>query len=205
MGERLAELFYANWMVVVSIGLLGAMEASIESIVVVTIVAFAVNLIWGLIDGITVSYGMIITRMQQNKIIRRIQQGDTSAKDDAKFSLNDTILSVLDDSELEKIIAAIAASEKVPEYHGRPLKSDIFYAIGIVFLDIIMVFPLVLPLYLIPDYHTAVYASHMISVFIFALIGAAYAKKLKKNMWIVAVSFAVIGTILFTTVFEYGW
>ncbi len=205
VGERLSELFYANWMVVVSIGLLGAMEASITSIVAVTITAFLVNLIWGFIDGITVMYGMIIGRVQRMSVVRRLQAGDISARKEARDSLNDTILLALNEKEIDKVIDLIAEKGHVLDYDARPLKSDIGYMLGIVFLDIIMVLPLIVPLYLISDYHTAVYTSHMISVAIFAILGAAYAKKLNNNMWVTAILFAVMGTILATVVYEAGW
>lgn len=205
VGERMSELFYANWMVVVSIGLLGAMEASIGSIVVVTIAAFSVNIIWGIIDGVTVMYGMVIGRREQNRIIRRLQEGDATARADARRSLGDTIAASLDESDMDKVIDLISKSRQVEECRGRPLKSDIGYALGIVFLDFIMVFPLIVPLYLIQDYHTAVYASHMISVAIFAVLGAAYARRLDRSIWKTAILFAIMGTILATVVYEAGW
>lgn len=205
VGERMSELFYANWMVVVSIGLLGAMEASIDSIVLVTIAAFFVNIIWGIIDGVTVMYGMVISRVERNSIVRRLQEGDSSARADAKRSLGDTIAASLDENDMDKVIDLISKSRQVEECRPRPLKSDIGYALGIVFLDFIMVFPLIVPLYLISDYHTAVYASHMISVMIFAVLGAAYARRLKRSLWKTAIMFAIMGTILATVVYEAGW
>lgn len=205
VGERLSELFYANWMVVVSIGLLGAMEASIDSIVVVTIIAFAVNTIWGLIDGLTVMYGMIICRVQRSTLVQRLQSGELAAREEAKRSLDDTILSSLSANDLEQVIDLVAKSKQTTAYNGRPLKSDLAYALGIVFLDFVMVFPLIIPLYLIPDYHTAVYISHMISVIIFAVLGAAYASKLNRSIWRTVIIFAIMGTILATGAYEYGW
>lgn len=205
VGERLGELFYANWMVVVSIGLLGAMEASITSIVAVTVAAFFVNIIWGLIDGITVMYGMIIGRVQRNSIIRRLQSGDVSAREEARRSLDDTIVSSLDEKDIDSIINLISKTKQIPDCNGRPLHSDIAYALGIVFLDFIMVFPLVTPLFLISDYYAAVYVSHIISVVIFAILGAAYAKRLNHNRWITPIMFAAMGTILATVVYEAGW
>ena len=185
VGERLGELFYANWMVVVSIGLLVEMEASMLSIVAVTIVAFSVNVVWGIIDGVTVMYGMVIGRIQRNDVIKRLHEGDAS--------------------DMDIVIDLISKSKQVEDCGSRPLKSDIGYALGIIFLDSVMVIPLLLPLYLMPDYHNAVYTSHMISVVIFTIIGAAYAKRLNRNIWKTAVIFAIMGTILATLVYQSGW
>lgn len=205
VGERMSELFYANWMVVVSIGLLGAMEASIDSIMLVTVAAFFVNIIWGIIDGVTVMYGMVIGRVERNNIVRRLQEGDASARADARQSLGDTIAASLDENDMDTVIDLISKSRRAEECRPRPLRSDIGYALGIVFLDFIMVFPLIVPLYLISDYHTAVYASHMISVLIFAVLGAAYARRLNRSIWRTAILFAIMGTILATVVYEAGW
>ncbi len=205
VGERLGELFYANWMVVVSIGLLVEMEASMLSIVAVTIVAFLVNVVWGIIDGVTVMYGMVIGRIQRNDVIKRLHEGDASARADAKSYLEDTIVDSLDEDDMDIVIDLISKSKQVEDCGSRPLKSDIGYALGIIFLDSVMVIPLLLPLYLMPDYHNAVYTSHMISVVIFTIIGAAYAKRLNRNIWKTAVIFAIMGTILATLVYQSGW
>ena len=112
VGERLGELFYANWMVVVSIGLLVEMEASMLSIVAVTIVAFSVNVVWGIIDGVTVMYGMVIGRIQRNDVIKRLHEGDASARADAKSYLEDTIVDSLDEDDMDIVIDLISRVNK---------------------------------------------------------------------------------------------
>lgn len=63
VGDRLGEAFYGVWMAVVSIGLLNSVgEITPDHVVSVIGVAFAVNFVWGLIDGVTVMLTNIIQR-----------------------------------------------------------------------------------------------------------------------------------------------
>ena len=76
VGDRLGEAFYAVWMAVVSIGLLNSVgEITPDHIVYVIGVAFAVNFLWGVIDGVTVMLTNIIHRARRDQIVHDLRTG----------------------------------------------------------------------------------------------------------------------------------
>jgi len=73
LGDRLGEMFYAVWMVVVSLGILGGTGFEGGAIAYVVLIAFMVNITWGLIDGITVMYSGVIERRRIDGVIHDLQ------------------------------------------------------------------------------------------------------------------------------------
>ena len=50
VGDRLGEMFYAVWMVIVSLGILDTLDPNENAIFYVIIIALGVNMTWGLIE-----------------------------------------------------------------------------------------------------------------------------------------------------------
>ena len=208
-GDRLGEIFYAVWMVVVSLAILGGTGFEEGAITYVILIAFMVNITWGLIDGITVMYGGIIERRKMDGLIHDLQTtNDESSRKAGANALEKGITSILDPSDRERVLDLIVASgrgrdpQKIRYYAER---EDWYYALGILIIDLLLVVPLMAPFLMIRDPETALWASRSIATTIFAILGAAYAKELNRNRWIAGLFLGTLGLSLSILAFMAGW
>ena len=76
IGDRLGEMFYAVWMAVISLGILGTTEVDLGLIAYAVLLAFSVNMTWGLIDGLSVMHTNVIDRARNDKLVYDLMIGD---------------------------------------------------------------------------------------------------------------------------------
>ncbi len=210
VGDILGEMFYAVWMVVVSIGILNTVTTiTDEHLAYVLYVAFSVNIGWGIIDGVTVMYTNIIERAEQDQIVYDLRaDGGPEARGRALENLGDTIAASLSPAERERLLDTLAAGpagENPAQRRYRAGPADWRYAFAIFSIDFLMVFPLIAPILLIPDVATGVYVSRLIATAVFAGLGAAYARHLNRNPMLAALALGTLGWSVFTIAFRTGW
>ena len=211
IGDRLGEAFYAVWMAVVSIGLLNSVgEITPDHIVYVIGVAFTVNILWGVIDGVTVMFTNIIHRARRDQIVHDLRTGALREQtvQTALKELDGTIVSPLDKAEKESIVEALAKGPQGQDPKTlvyRTSREDWYVALGILVIDVLLVVPVVLPLVVFSDMAVAVYVSRLVAVLIFALLGASYARHLHRSPWPAALLLGGLGFGVFTLAFEMGW
>jgi hypothetical protein len=210
IGDYLGEMFYAVWMVVVSLGILGGTGFEGGAIAYVVLIAFMVNIGWGLIDGLTVMHTNIIERARSEKIIFNLQTvGDPRSRKAGADALSEGITSTLSSEDQEKVLDMIAATPPPQEDPAtkpyRPKREDWDYAIGILSIDFLLVIPLVAPFLIFSEPTQALYLSRIMATVIFAVIGASYARQLNRRRWLAALFLGTICASLFTLVFLAGW
>lgn len=211
IGDRLGESIYAVWMVVVSVGLINSeLDITPEYVAVVVAIAFGVNLAWGLIDGITVMLTNVIDRARRDELVHdiRARKDDPAVRARAAAHFEGTVLAVLDDGGRAAVIDLIAAGPGGPdprERKARATRSDWSYALAIVLIDVLLVVPIAAPLLILSDVDTAIFVSRLIATTIFAALGAAYARNLRRRPWVAAVFLGTLGYAVFTLAFETGW
>jgi len=211
VGDRLGESIYAVWMGVVSIGLINA-ETTItpDLIIEVVLIAFGVNLVWGIIDGVTVMLTNVMDRRERDILAFDLRSHRESqlARAEAMANLDETIVGVLPEEERRRIVDLIAAGPAGSDPRRKPshaTRRDWGYALSIVLIDVLLVVPLVLPLILIADVDTAIFVSRIIAVTTFAALGAAYARNLGRRPVIAALALGALGYTLFTLAYGAGW
>ncbi|HUL40105.1 MAG TPA: hypothetical protein VLU38_07435 [Methanomassiliicoccales archaeon] len=209
VGDRLGETFYAVWMVVISLGILGATGLEEKSIAYVIFVAFAVNMTWGVIDGISVMQSKVIERAKTDQTVYDLRtRNDQSAREAASASLNGSVAASLGEGDMRKVIDLIAAGKPGDDPSKKPYfakKEDWFYAIGIFFIDTLIVVPIVAPLLVFDDPVKALYTSQLIATVFFAALGVAYAKNLHRRKWLAALWLGTLCFSLFTFAYFWGW
>lgn len=197
------------WMVVVSLGILGSTGLEEESIAYVIFVAFAVNMTWGAIDGISVMMTKVIDRAKIEKVVYELRTKNDGPSRDAAFkALDETVVASLSDEDRRRVIEMVAAGDSGRNPALKPYYADReewYYAIGIFFIDTTMVIPLVIPLLLIDDPVVAIYTSQLIATTLFALLGVAYAWNLHRSKVVAALWLGTMCFSVFTMVFIYGW
>ncbi len=209
IGDRLGETFYAVWMVVISLGLLGATGLEKESIAYAIFVAFLVNMTWGAIDGISVMMSKVIERAKTDRLLYDLRtKKDKPSREAASNSLDGTVAGDLKEEDRQKVIDIIASGEpgkdpaKIVYFADR---DEWFYAIGIFLIDLVMVVPIVIPLVIVPDPVVALYISQLIATLFFAALGVAYARNLNRRKWLAALWLGTLCFSIFTMAFYFGW
>jgi len=209
VGDRIGEMFYATWMIVVSLGIINSVENSEELVPVAIAVAFGVNIGWGLIDGVSVMYSGVIDRARTEQLIFELQtKGDAQTRTKMQDALEEALAGALSWEQKEHIISQVA--EGAPRENPRnkqyyPQRADWYYALGILAIDVAFVFPLIAPLVLIPDVHNAMLVSRLIATLIFAALGAAYAQQLHRRRWLAALSLGILGLTVSSLAYFLGW
>lgn len=209
LGDRLGEMFYAVWMVVVSLGVLGSTELTRGAIVYVVLIAFSVNIAWGLIDGITVMHSYMLDRARNERMVFDLRtKNDEASRKAARGSLDESVTVALDDVARERVLDLIAAGDpgedpSLKRYYPRA--EDWKYAWGILAIDTFLVLPIVFPLLFWSNTGQAIFASRLVATAIFAMLGAAYAKELNRRRWVAALFLGTVCFSLFTIAFLAGW
>ncbi len=208
-GDLIGEAFYAVWMVVISIGLINSGGGNGDLLWFAIAVAFIVNLGWGLIDGITVMHSHVIDEARNDQIVYDLRTSKNErSRRAARDALDETLLSRLDERDKEAAIDALSSGppgENPYERRYYPVRENWLYALGILSIDVLMVFPIIAPLIIFGGTEFAVYLTRLVSTVIFALLGAAYAKNLNRNKWLAALFLGTLGLIVFTFAYEMGW
>jgi len=210
IGDFLGEAFYAVWMVVVSLGILGGTGFEGGAIAYVIFIAFMVNIVWGSIDGLSVMYTNIIERAHSEKMVYDLQnKGDAASRSEGDAELSEGITYILSPSDRARVLDMIASSERItidPRSKAyRPLRTDRQYALGIFSIDVLLVVPLVAPFLFIPDPSQALYLSRLIATVMFAILGTYYAKHLNRRRWLAALFLGTLCFALFNLAFLAGW
>lgn len=208
LGDRLCEIFYGVTMVTVMIGIINVMASGYIHIKsVLLIVAFGVNITWGIIDGATSVYGGLVDNAEEDRLVNslRTDKKNQLYKEELNDLLQGTVLRKLNEEDQSKVVDMIQSG--TPEKLGKYVASrdDLKSFFAILLMDFITVFPVIIPLYVVNGVRSAVFWSHFIAVLLFVIIGMTWARYLNRNMLLAGIAMGIlaIATIAFT--FYFGW
>jgi VIT1/CCC1 family predicted Fe2+/Mn2+ transporter len=208
LGDRLSEIFYGVMMVSVVIGIINVFESGYMHIKsVLLIVAFGVNITWGIIDGATAVYGGLVDKAEEDRLVNslRTDKENQVYKEDVKDILQGTILRKLSEEDQSKVVDMIQAEapEKIGKYGAS--RDDLKVFLAILLMDFITVFPIIIPLYVVQGVQSAVFWSHLIAVLLFIIIGMSWAKYLNKNAFLAGIALGILGIGVIAFSFYFGW
>ena len=208
LGDRLSEIFYGVMMVSVVIGIINVFESGYVHIkYVLLIVAFGVNITWGIIDGATVVYGGLVDIAEEDRLVNslRTDKKNQEYKEEVKDILQGTVLRKLSEEDQSKVVDMIQAGtpEKIGKYSAS--RDDLKLFLAILLMDFITVFPVIIPLYVVEKVQSAVFWSHLIAVLLFIIIGMSWAKYLNKNMLLAGVAMGILAIAVISFSFYFGW
>jgi VIT1/CCC1 family predicted Fe2+/Mn2+ transporter len=207
-GDRLAEAFYGIFMVTVIVGSINAVSPlSPNARDIMLFLALGVNIVWGIIDGVTYVFAKLADRAEQDRLVNslRASEKNRSAREAVRDSLEGTIAESLSRADQEKIVDMLYTTP--PEVRQKYVLSneDIETAFSIFLIDFLAIFPVVIPFIIIQDIHTALFTSYSIATVSFFVIGYVWAKRLNRNGLIAGLSLASIGVLVILITFYFGW
>jgi VIT1/CCC1 family predicted Fe2+/Mn2+ transporter len=150
-----------------------------------------------------------IVQARNEKLIYALRAGKIGDVEiDALNALDDSITVGLGVEDRKKVLDLIAAGNPGTDpstKRYRPCREDWYYALGILGIDVLLVFPIVAPLLIWSDPQQAIYITRLVATVIFAILGAVYAQSLNRRKWLAAL---FLGTLCFsvsTLAFLAGW
>lgn len=208
MGNRLSELFYGVMMVSVVTGLMNNdLPPTQGTLRLLLIAALATNLTWGIIDGVTSMYGGLVNRADYSNIANRFREDNNNpqTREMVRRSLQGTIVENLGEEEQSGIVDMIGAGKPVPGQRYPATRADWNIAIATIFIDFILVFPVVLPYLLIDNVRWAVFASHTIAIILIAGVAVVWARNLRLNIKKAGIIIALLSFAAIYFTYLIGW
>ena len=208
LGNRLSEFFYGVMMVVVITGLINSGLPPTQSTLRLLLVAgLAVNLTWGIIDGVTAMYGGLVNRADYYRIANAFREDRNNPKkrENVRKSLQGTIVENLGEEEQSGVVDMIGAGEPVTGQKFPATRADWNVAIATILIDFILVFPVIVPYFLIDTVRWAVFASHTIAIVLIAGVAALWARNLGLNTKKAGIIIAVISFAAIYFTYLIGW
>lgn len=157
--------------------------------------ALGCNIAWGLADGT-----LMVMRdyYDRARFAHMLEEGQRRLhEDDLRSELDDSIIGVLDKEGQERIEDALLNyGEKRGVMDYRLRARDGLDVIMCVALNVLMVFPVLLPFALLPTPEDAILASNAVGIVVLFMIGFAWARDSFRNRLTAGAVMALIGMTL---------
>lgn len=208
MGNRLSEFFYGVMMVAVITGLVNSgLPPTQSTLRLLLLVGLAVNLTWGIIDGVTAMYGGLVNRADYYNIANAFREDriNPEKRETVRRALQGTIVENLCEEEQSGVVDMIGAGKPVTGQKFPATRADWNVAIATILIDFILVFPVILPYFLIDTVRWAVFASHTIAIVLLACVAVLWARNLRLNTKKAGI---IIGLLSFAAIYftySIGW
>ena len=171
------------------------------------LVTFGVNISWGLIDGLTVVYGGLVDKADEEKNIGNLKKdrNNPGSREILLGSIDGSVAGYV--SEKDQVEIAEKIIDQGPEakktYHFT--KEDRNIVLATVSCDALAVIPVILP-YLILGFTTLAFAlSVLIASFAMAYIIFIYAKRTGRRKWVGAGIFFAFALMMTLLAYYLGW
>lgn len=195
-------------MVVVITGLINnGLPPTDETLRLLLVAGLAVNLTWGIIDGVTAMYGGLVNRADYNRIANEFREdpNNTLKRETVARSLQGTIVENLGEEEQSKVVEMIGAGKAVTGLKYPATRADWNIAIATILIDFVLVFPVIIPYFLIDNVRWAVFASHAIAIVLLAGVAIVWARYLNLNTLKAGVIIALVSFAAIYSTYYIGW
>jgi len=206
-SERYAEAFYGIIMVTGCTGMVSLGVPPEESGVRFMLwTALLVNILWGLIDGLTVVYGSMVDEVAADVAVDNLRSGKESEKaaDDILDELDGTLIGKLGDEDKVKVVEVIRSADSYAPFMNKVRWEEIKRILAIFSIDFVTVFPVAIPFIFFDDVTQAVRWSFVIATFLMAYLGYQWAKYARMRRWRIAVLFSSFTIFLLALSFALG-
>lgn len=208
LGNRLSECVYGVMMVVILSGLINNGLPPTESTLRLLLIGtFIVNISWGIIDGVTSMYGGLVNRADYLRIANAFREDSRNpeTREMVAKSMQGTIVENLSAEDQSKVIDMIGAGKPENGKKYPATRADWKVAIATILIDFILVFPVMIPYFLLNNVRWAVFASHTIAILLLAGIAMIWARYLRLNTLKAGIIIALISFVTIYSAYSIGW
>jgi hypothetical protein len=212
-GSWLSEWLYGFIMVAVVTGMLngfsylGLQLFRWEITLWLLIITFGVNIAWGLIDGLTVIYGGMTDKADQEKLIGELKKDRSNPELRSKLLdlIGDSSAGYLSEENQEMLLDRII--DEGPEVKKRYTltKEDGKILLATATCDILAVIPVVLPFVILGFTALALTISRLFAAVAIGYIVYLFAQHTGRRKWVAASVFFVLTLILMSVTYYFGW
>jgi hypothetical protein len=216
-GDMLGEWFYGFIMVAVVCGIIGGYNKIILNsplgygrtylTVLLLVITFGVNIVWGIIDGSTVIYGGLTDKADLERVISELKKDRNNQELRVRVldSLGDSSVEYLPDEEKEKMVDRIIdeAPQSPARYHLN--REDRNTLVAIASCDILAVIPVILPYLILGFGKVPLLLSRLIASIAIGYIVFLYAGHTGRRKWLAAGVFAILTVVMMQITYYYGW
>jgi len=212
-GSWVSEWFYGFIMVAMVSGMItgysfiGLQLFRWEITLWLVVVTFGVNIGWGLIDGLTVVYGGLVDKADEEKLIGNLKKDrrNPGLRERLFGSIDDSVAGYVSDEDQEMLADKIIdqGPEAKKTYHFT--KEDRNIVLATVSCDALAVIPVILPYLILGFTALAFTLSVLIASFAMAYIIFIYAKRTGRRKWVGASIFFVFALIMTLLAYYFGW
>ena len=171
------------------------------------LVTFGVNIGWGLIDGLTVVYGGLVDKADEERLIGNLKKDrrNPGLRERLFGSIDDSVAGYVSDEDQEILAEKIIdqGPEAKKTYHFT--KEDRNIVLATVSCDALAVIPVILPYLILGFTALAFTLSVLIASFAMAYIIFIYAKRTGRRKWVGASIFFVFALIMTLLAYYFGW
>jgi hypothetical protein len=212
-GSWLAEWMYGFIMVAVVTGMIngyGQLALYLfrwEITVWLIVVTFGVNIAWGLIDGLTVIYGGLTDKADQEKLISeaRKDRNNPELRKGILALLDDSVVEYLSDEKKEKLIDDVIDDGVEYKKRYKLTKEDRKVLIATASCDTLAVIPVILPFIILGFTGTALTLSRIVAATAIGWIVFKYAEHTERRKYIAAAVFFFLTLVMMAVTWYYGW
>ncbi|SAL14331.1 hypothetical protein AWB71_00497 [Caballeronia peredens] len=172
--DRVCELCFGLFMALTFVGTVKAVTGGEDAGNKMFFAALGCNVAWGLADAVMYLVRTLAERGQRLNLAQAVrQQPDRAvAVRTLRNALSETLEPLLDDADLERIRARLAAVPALPS-RANFVRDDFVGALGILFLVVLGTFPVAVPFLVVKDLTTALVASRVLTLLMLFIAGFA--------------------------------
>jgi VIT1/CCC1 family predicted Fe2+/Mn2+ transporter len=203
--DRVCELCFGLFMALTFVGAVKAVTAGEDAGDKMFYAALGCNLAWGLADAVMYLVRTLVDRGQRLKLALTVQR----EKDQAvavralRHALPDTLESLVEDAELERIRARLAAVPTLPP-RANFVRDDFVGALGIFLLVVLGTFPVALPFLVIEDHRTALIFSRVLTLVMLFIAGLALGRYSGAGAMKAGIAMTALGVLLIMAIIAVG-
>jgi VIT1/CCC1 family predicted Fe2+/Mn2+ transporter len=172
--DRVCEVCFGLFMALTFVGAVKAVTAGEDAGSKMFYAALGCNLAWGLADAVMYLIRALVSRGQRLKLAMTVrqEQDHTAAVRVIREALPEKMEALVEDAELERIRARLAAVSTLPP-RATLTGGDFIGALGIFLLVVLGTFPVALPFLVIRDHHAALVVSRVLTLVMLFIAGFA--------------------------------
>jgi VIT1/CCC1 family predicted Fe2+/Mn2+ transporter len=203
--DRVCELCFGLFMALTFVGAVKAVTAGEEAGYKMFLTALGCNLAWGLADAVMYLVRTLADRGQRLKLTLTVQreQDRAVAVRALRDALPDKLESLVEDADLERIRARLAAVSTLPPRANFVL-DDFVGALGIFLLVVLGTFPVALPFLVVKDLKMALVASRVLTLVILFIAGFALGRYTGAGAMKAGFAMVALGVLLTMAIIALG-
>jgi hypothetical protein len=207
LSERYAEAFYGIIMVTGCTGMVSMGVPKDEAGVQFMLwTALLVNILWGLIDGVTVIYGSLVDEVSADVAVDNARSGKQVEQSEGEVlgALSDSLVGKLSEEDKAKVAEVIRTSASYEHVDRSVGWKEIRRIMAIFLVDFVTVFPVTIPYMVFSDVVVAARWSFIIATILMGVLGYQWAKQARMRRWRVATYFMSFTILLLAISYALG-